>query len=183
MNVMWDIILSFFIGAWLIVMAVSEKADLSQRNYQNILYLSAQNRAETLKQILENDLHKAGIGITGPGSVFITSDSTGLSFKGDVDLDGIVDTVRYYEGNAAVKTENPNDIIVFRQSGSQSPESYTMGVCYIRFKYYNSENVRVYSPSAVKNIEYRFYLENPTGYNGNYPGIFIQGRVKPRNIR
>lgn len=185
MNVLWDISLSFIIGTMLILSVVQSNAELSDMYYLHIMHLSTQERAVIVKEILDQDIKRIGLGVTDSTAHLVVIDSATFRFNGDIDMDGIVENVIWYSASdtASDLTENPADIALFRTIDSGTPEKYNIGLLNLRFSYFNDNGSQVSVSDSVKQVGYRFYLESTEGYMGNFSGTYMEGRIRPMNLK
>jgi hypothetical protein len=143
-----DIIGPFiFFGAVLLIV-IGLNASLVESSSQNLLEVITQEKvtgyvagADTVAgaaRIVESDLYKVG-NQGAPG--IILADTTRLSFRGDVDNDGAVDTVRYFVNPyvAGGSGCNPKLRLSFlRRQNSQTGTSGRIPLSTFRLAYYDS---------------------------------------------
>lgn len=129
MNSLIDIVGSAAIGLYFVYMIMSFNIKMN-----DAINISAQNNMAlwdsiTLGQISDYDFNKIGFR-TDSVFVFSKAETTEIEFYGDLNNDGVVDTVQYIlldsaylakhdynfngRGNPASGTENPNDIPLYR---------------------------------------------------------------------
>jgi len=184
MDTLRDIILSFMIGTILVLAVIENNLDLTESGCRNIMYTSTQQSSLLIKEIIESDLKRIGLGLAAGSEIFAVADSNSVRFWGDVDLDGTPEMVMYYAGDSASAdyTENPSDVILYRQVDGGAAQNFTVGLIEMKFRYYDDGGNEVSVPEAIREIGYSLYFENPEGFNGVYPGTFISGKVRPKNI-
>jgi len=181
---MLDIAISVFIGIILIVMIFQLNTDMSLRNVENTLYLITQQNGSFLKELIESDLKKAGVGMPDSSTVITIAEPGRIQFRHDLDFDGTFETVTIYAGDvtSASFTENPNDVIFYRQIDGGTPLDYTIGLRRLSFRYFSATGNETAVLRNIRQIEYSVYVENTIGLGGDFSGIFIRNRVKPKNM-
>jgi len=179
-----DLVLSFIVGSMLIVMIMTFNNDLVDNNNINNMYLSVQENGMIFQDILRNDLKRCGLFVPDSMTTFTIADTNQVRFWADIDLDGSPNEVFYYVGDvsSAGFTENPNDIMLYRQIDSNPVETYSIGMLNLNFNYYDEDGNQTTVLSEIKEIEYTYNLESTFGYDEEYPGIYIEGRIKLKNV-
>lgn len=179
-----DVVFSIVIGSLVLLMIFSFNLDMVGKSNINNLYAAVQKNGFDMQEILRNDLKKIGLGVPADTAKFIIADSTRLKFKTDYNLDGVVNEIYYYLGSSSSAnfTVNPNDRLLYRKVDNNTPETYTIGIINFRFTYYNNSGNQTSDLNAIRQIEYNYYIESVVDYNGEYPGIYIQGKITPKNL-
>lgn len=185
MTALLDVMFSIVVGSLLLLMILAYNFDMVDQGYINNMYLNVQSTGIGFQEILKYDFKKIGLGVPDTTVVFIIADSNQIKFKADLDLDGSINEVHYYAGdlNSAGFTENPNDMLLYWKVDNDPVEHFSIGMTAIRFNYYDKDGNETAVLADIKHIGYSFYLESTFGYNGEFPGIFIRGRIKPKNIK
>jgi len=178
-----DVMFSIVLGSLLLLMILAYNFDMVDQNIINNMYLNVQSTGIGFQEILKYDLKKIGLGVPDTTVAFIIADSNQIKFKADLELDGSVNEIHYYAGDlsSAVFTENPNDILLYHRV--DDIDNFSIAVTAIRFNYYDKDGNETATLADIRHIEYSFYLESTFGYNGEFPGIYIRGRIKPKNIK
>ncbi|MCP4726272.1 MAG: hypothetical protein GY863_14605 [bacterium] len=184
MSAYLDVVFSIFLASLLLIMIIGYNNDLVEKNYINNMYLNVQQVGIDLKELLNYDLKSISLGITDTTIVFVIADSNTIKFKTDLGLDGSINEIYYYIGDVASagSTENPNDKILYRQIDGNPVESYSIGLIDLQFSYFNISGNQTSVLADIVQIEYSFSIENTFSYNGEYPGMYLQGRIRPKNI-
>lgn len=178
-----DVMFSIVLGSLLLLMILAYNFDMVDQNIINNMYLNVQSTGIGFQEILKYDLKKIGLGVPDTTVAFIIADSNQIKFKADIDLDGSINEIHYYAGdlNSADFTENPNDMLLYHRV-DDNPYGFSIAVTGIRFNYYDKDGNETATLADIRHIGYSFYLESTFGYNGEFPGIYIRGRIKPKNI-
>ena len=184
MGAFFDIALSILVGSLLLLMIVSYNNDMIETNGINGMYSIVQQAGMDFQDIFKNDLRKIGMGVPEGTAVFLDADSNLLRFNADLDLDGSLNQIIYYIGNTTTAnfTENPNDRMLFRRVDAGAIENYTYGIVDFSLIYYDEDGIQTTTLNDIRQVEYRCYMESTFGYGGEYPGIYVRGRIKPKNL-
>jgi len=184
MNVYLDIVFSIIIGSMLLLMILAYNFDMVETSSINNMYFAIQKNGFDLQEILRYDFRKIGLGVPDTSAVLSIADSTQVKFKTDLDLDGSINEIHYYLGDlsSADFTENPNDKLLYRKVDSNPPETYSIGLIDFNFTYYDENGGSTIILDDIRQLEYNYYLESTFGYNGEYPGMFIRGRINLKNL-
>ena len=184
MSVYLDILFSIVIGSPLLLMILTYNYSMMETNHINNMYSSVQKNGYEFQEILRNDFRNIGLFVPDTSAVFSIADSNQVKFKSDIDMDGSVNEIHYDIGSAgsAGFTENPDDRTLDRIVDGAPAETYSIGCIDFDFIYYDENGIQTVDLEEIKQIEYRYYLESTFGYNGEYPGIYIKGRIDLKNI-
>jgi hypothetical protein len=122
MQYILDYILSAILGAGLFLIMNSAN-EIAAENYS--MYNGDMVVQEMLTQtayLLEGELRNMGVGLPETMHSVIWADSSGIGFLSDVDLDGLVDTVRYFAGTTSemLGTMNELDRPLFRRVNNEN---------------------------------------------------------------
>jgi hypothetical protein len=118
--------------------------------------------------LLEGELRNMGVGIPESQQSVLWADSAGLGFLYDVDLNGIVDTVRYYAGTTAQMADTQNDLDrpLFRRINA-NPPLMVGAVTVFRLRYLTRGGVNIATPvtssqlSEIYSVEITMEVQNP----------------------
>ncbi len=102
MNTILDIIGSFIIGGFLLLIALTMLDTNTKHFYANGDDLIVQQNLTAITRTLEFDLKKMGYGIPEWNNIVITADSTDLKFRSDINRNGVIDTVQWAGFRAAI---------------------------------------------------------------------------------
>lgn len=184
MGVFLDIALSILVGSMVLLMILTFNNDMIENNNINGMYGAVQKTGMDLNDILKYDLVRIGLLVPESTVKFIIADSNEIKFKSDFDLDGNVNEIHYYVGDlsSAGSSENPNDKILYRKIDDDPVEDYSLGLISLSFTYYDDDGNETSTLNEIRQIEYSFYLESTFVFNEQYPGIYMRGRIKPKNL-
>jgi hypothetical protein len=168
MQYVLDYVLSAILGAGLIIIMNSAN-EIAAENYA--LYNGDMVVQEMLTQtayLLEGELRNMGVGIPESKESVVWADSSGIGFLYDVNLDGIVDTVRYFAGTPSemLQTMNELDRPLYRRVNN---ENLLMvgAVTVFRLRYLTRAGVALSTPvpsdqlSEIYSVDITMEVQNP----------------------
>ncbi|MCU0343475.1 MAG: hypothetical protein MUF28_06595 [Ignavibacterium sp.] len=101
-------------------------------------------------------------------------DSVSISFRSDIDNNGVIDTIRYFisDTSALSNTPNPRDMLLYRKTNSDYPFVLANNVTRFRLTYLNTFLAEVPPPiilnTAVNYIRIEIRVEDPFAYDNKY---------------
>ena len=118
-----------------------------------------------------------------PSVAMLAAKSDSISFKGDLQNTGTVNTVQYYLGpvSGLAKTKNPRDRVLYRVEDGKVIGA-SMGVTSLSFSYYNSDGYATSAPDSVRSIRVKFTLESPSPVDTTYATLSWEKRFYPKNL-
>ncbi len=182
MNVILDILGASLIGGIVMLLVVNLNAYSQETKYASDADLRLQQDAKTLAEILNDDLRK--IGYKYSGTAITEAGQQRISFKGDINNDGIMDQVTYFLGSKddADATPNPNDRVLFRVVNNDTTGGPTLGLTDLRFSYLNSKEIATAVPDSVCYVKAEIWVETVLPVGGEYPFTYWEMTINPRNI-
>ena len=195
-----DILGSTIIGGMLllILLRLNDSAVANSFQYNGELIIQ-KNLVEVVK-LLEFDLRKIGYcadwtALPDPSKSIIAVDTSSITYLTDLPTsanpngDGVVDTLRYYLGDAEElsSTPNPNDRMLYRKVNSNSPLGANLGVTKFEFKFYNTFGNEIpfpiVVPGEIQSMQIDLAVEDIAAYNNEYRRVFWrQIRLAARNL-
>jgi hypothetical protein len=109
---------SVMIGGMVLVSFQQFNSDVSRDMYVDTLDHIAYNNLDEVKQLIEYDFMRIGLGVNdAQKAIVINADTTDVTFVMDSDGNGTSETYHYYLSTitAASGTKNPNDKFLLRQ--------------------------------------------------------------------
>ncbi|MDP2362227.1 MAG: hypothetical protein Q8M94_00505, partial [Ignavibacteria bacterium] len=103
-----------------------------------------------------------------------SGDSTSISFRSDIDNNGVIDTISYFisDTSALSHTPNPRDMILYRKINSDFPFVLANNITRFRLTYLNSILGEVNPPivltTAVNYIRIEIRIEDPYAFDNKY---------------
>ena len=174
---------SFIIGGMLLLSILSLNADIMQTATINNLGTNAQQNVTNIVSILEYDFRKMGYRVPSATVVITALSDTTISFLGDVDNNGTVDTVSYYLGPTSEPsgTENPNDRYLYRRVNGTAND-VALGITSWTLTYHDiSGNVTIFEAN-VRSIRISFTVETIIPFDMTYGSARWEGRFTPKNL-
>jgi len=204
MNQIHDILGSIIIGGIVLLMLITFNGNVMQSAGVQTFKTIVQGNLTTVTDILEFDLRKMGyrISVTQDSSI-ILADSTRIRFKGDIDDNGIMDTVWYYIDTAkAYLTNNPRDRVLHRKLNSEAPVNMYVGMIGLKIQYYGNNdspinNTPVSATGSIKSVKVALRIESTDRFfdtrksqfisnpfnDTTYAGAYWERKIKPQNTR
>jgi len=172
---------SFIIGGFLLLSVMKLNTAVMSNSAQSTMDLTAKTNVETLSEIISFDLRKIGYNNTGI-SVYAAS-SVRLSFVGDLDNDGTVDSV-IWQADTSVSlpaTENPADFPVYRIVNGDTTSFFTSTTVF-ELSYYDSKGSLAAGHSDIRGVQVEMTCESPESVGAEYIQSSWEKRFYPRNI-
>jgi len=183
-DIIIDIVGSIILAGLLILTVNTGVADLNQTTYEQTYTLNSQTNIVALARIIEHDFVK--IGFRAPEPVILKADSQGIVFQSDLSNDGSIESVTYSLGAPtdppASATANPRDFTLYRRISGESALGLSSGLVEFRFTYFDSTGAVTTSPDEVDAIQVRVRLETEEPVDGDYPGVFWEKTIYPKNL-
>jgi hypothetical protein len=124
MATIFDIIMSILIGGILMIVVLSANDLTAETSYTLKGDLFVQENLVSIVQIVEGEVRNMGYNVPDTMAAIVTAKDTAIGFLEDINLDGTIDTVRYFTGsvNELVGTQNDSDRLLYRQvnNGTQN---------------------------------------------------------------
>jgi len=194
-STIFDVISSIVIGGFLLIIITQMYANVSENTYNNTNDLIVQENLVALVRIIETDFRKIGYcadpsKIPDPSKSILSADEHSISFKTDVDNDGIVDILRYSTGlpSGLTTTPNPRDRLIYRTVNGTASYGISLGVVIFDFMYFNAIGDSLSFPITNSNEIYAMrlsvLLESPFAYDTTYTyAYWRQLRLAARNLK
>ena len=181
MGTMLDILGSVIVGG-LVILGMSQFIlDRQAAMIESTDETTAHILNESVTTTLMNDLRKIGHNVKTPPA-FLLCRPTALTALGDIDNNGVVDTIRYWWSGAVTSTPNPNDSLLFRQINSQPVSGMDVGLVNLRFVYTDVNNAATTTPSMVRSVVVSIATQGKLPTDEEYPEAFSEFRISPRNL-
>ncbi len=190
-----DILGSMIIGSILLTTTWRLSDAATEKTYNGSGELSLQQNLVTIAQIIENDFRKIGFcedwnKLADPSKAIISADLSSIKFFTDTDLDGSLDSVRYYLGPTSelYQTPNPRDRMLYRVVNNEQPGGSNLGITQFYMIYYDALgdtiNLPITIPGEIASVEINVTVENVAAYDTSYSSAFWrQIRMVARNLR
>lgn len=117
MDSMVTLVGSIVIGGIFLIGLLAFHGDVVDYSHEKMFELLTQETTASLMEIIDHDFRRLGSGWPlSSKAIEALVDITDITFRADIDRDGVYEIVRYYvsEPAAATSTPNPNDVILYR---------------------------------------------------------------------
>jgi hypothetical protein len=197
MQIFYDLIISIAIGGTILLSLLSFNGYIVQKAGDEAVQATTQSNLTTLTDVLEYRLRKMGYCVpSSPDSAIVIADSSKIKFKGDVDGDGVADTVTYsLDPTLSTGNANGNTMILKCTVNSQATQLVNIGVTKFRLWYFdvNGNPITVYpapKPSLIKSFKIAVNVESKVpfvvereSYDKLNPGVYWEKVIKPKNLK
>ncbi len=198
MSTMIDIVgAALFYGAVMLIV-LKLNSSMMEASYQHNLRVMSQEQVsgiDTLAgaaRILEKDFSKIG---SNTSLAFVTADSNRITFNGDVDNNGVVDSVKYSLVALSIPPGgNPNlKYRLIRKQNTESGIGGGIGVSQFRLTYYDSLGRALSSPvssgsfSRIRSIKVQMQTQSNVRVKNDIDSTFASSYwekvISPKNLR
>ena len=204
MNQLHDLIGSIIIGGIVLLMLTAFNGNVMESSGIQFFKNTVQGNLTTVTDILEYDFRKMGYRVSPTqDSAIVYADTSKITFKGDFDDNGVMDTLQYYIDTVkASLTPNPNDKVLHRKLNSTLPQSMYIGATRFKVQYYGKNDTLikttpVLTTSKIKAVKITMSLESTNRIFDNrkgqrlsnpwsdttYAGVYWERKIKPVNVR
>ncbi len=191
-----DVLGSILLAGFLLLIITRLDGSIVDSTFGTTSDETVQENLTTLVRIIETDFRKIGYcsdpsQIPDPTKSIIAADQHGITFRTDVDNDGVVDTLRYYVGTTASlsRTPNPRDFMLYRSIvNKKETTGFSLGVTTFDFLFYDAMSdpiaFPVTTPNAIYAMRLSILLESPFAYDTSYSyAYWRQIRLAARNLK
>jgi hypothetical protein len=165
MHTVLDSVFSLILGGLILLSIHRFNTGMAEVNVEKAVTTSVQMNVRAIGEVLETDIRKAGLS-NFTRSNFIHAESTSVAFRGDLDGDGELDSVRYHLGTTPDATQiNPRARVLYRTVNGSAPFPIHLGITRLRFRYYDAAGNQlqtapeVPAPAAIRSVELAFSIE------------------------
>ncbi len=174
---------SFLIGGMLLLSILALNASIMETATMNSLGTNAQENVTVIVSILDYDFRKMGYRVASDTTAIRNMTSTTITFLGDVDDNGSVDTVNYYLGPTSepTGTDNPNDRYLYRNINGTAFD-VALGMTTWNLSYYGADGTVTATPASVRSIRVTFTVQSMVPFDTTYGEARWEGRFSPKNL-
>lgn len=182
MSIILDILGSLAVRATIVVVILNVNVSLHtllyRRTAQSIVKQNVSTASETIRE------HVNLAGLNAMSTPFLVANPSEVKFLGDVDGNGVADTVHYYLGPTSELsgTTNPTDRKIYRILGSGQPYDFASGVSQMNFEYFDINGLPTTDPNLIKSVSVELVMESGYPFDGAYPSSYWQSHLFPPNI-
>ena len=183
MGVMFDIIGSILVRTAIVLIVLRMNVSLNTMVNETVAHSTIQQELAILRDVMGADFEYAGLTVP-TGTAFLIAVPNQIKFKGDIDGDGIAETVYYYYGPASElsNTPNPNDKKLYRQIDGGIPLNIANGVTKCIFTYYNGTGSQTTDMTQIKMFSISVIMQDGTPINDKYPASYWEQSFFPLNL-
>jgi len=165
MAIVIDLIGSMILAGFVTLLGLRLNANISNSAQSYKADVIVQENLVSLVQSIEYDFRKMGYRVQDPTQVILRADSDHITFRGDINDNGVIDTVEWYLGGYVTSTPNPRDRILYRRlrpvaSGTGLIGSLP-GVTVFGLKYLNHEAMPPSTLGQIWIVETTLRVESP----------------------
>jgi hypothetical protein len=208
-NQLYDLLGSIIIGGIVLLMLTAFNGNVMEGAGNQFFKTAVQTNLTNVTNIIENDFRKMGYRVSPTqDSSIIYADSNKITFKGDFNDDGVIDTLQYYIDTVrAYLMPNPRTKVLHRKLNSLPPQDMYIGATTFRLQYYKRNDslmtnslitaTPVAATSKIKSVKLSMSIESPYHFLDNrnderlsnpwndttYAGVYWERNMKPVNLR
>lgn len=175
---------SIVIGGIFLLGILSFHGGVVDYSHNRTFELLTQETTASFMEIITYDFQRIGSRVSSPALAIVAADTSSITFLGDVDDDGNVETVRYALSDtaAAASSENPNDRILYRIVDSDTTIGVPAGVRRFRLTLYNRTGGPPTNVMDVHMLDVLLMVESKFQYDGNYTRAIWEKRITPKSL-
>lgn len=185
MSSVLEIVGATIIGGFIILIIFNLNSTILESTTLQKYDKIAQGNITSLVEEIDYDLKKIGYRASDPA--IITADTNAISFKYDLNNDGVEETVNYFLSDTTVlsNTPNPRDMLLYRTINGAGGQLQTsnLGVTGFRLWYYNSAGNLTTTPADIRSIKYELTVESVLPYDDEYAVTHVSRLIQPNNLR
>jgi len=183
MGVILDLIASMVVRGAIVYIVLTMNISLNELLYEKAQYAIVKQNTATMADVLRNDFRYIGYGVS-VGNAFLLADSNQVKFQGDIDNDGVVDTLHFSTGPVTemAGTLNPLDRIIYRRRNAGTPFDLGHGVTQFHLSYYDESGNVTSALSEIKTFKVRLVVQGEQEINRYYPTSIWESYILPSNL-
>jgi hypothetical protein len=181
MSTIFDIIMSVLLGGILLLTVLCASDITAETSCMLNGDLFVQQMLISIVQIVEGEVRNMGYDVPDTTAAVVSAEDTAIGFLEDMNLDGNIDTVRYFTGPVSeVKgTQNDSDRFLYRRVNS-APKNAIGVVTRFHLRYFTQGEADTLTPpvgalylKSIRIVEITLEVQNP------YAEYRHQSQVKP----
>jgi hypothetical protein len=166
MAVVLDIVGSMLIAGFVLMMGMKMNSTMVNSRDSFNADVTVQENMVALVQTIEFDFRKMGYMVDDPTTVIQVADTSHIRFVGDVNDDGIIDTVDWSLGGPVTSSPNPNDRLLVRTVSPSAAMGGSSvigipGITEFGLRYLNQEGQPAITKGQIWLVETTIRLESP----------------------
>ena len=183
MGVILDLVASMVVRGAIVYIVLTMNISLNELLYEKTQYAIVKQNTATIGDVLRVDFRYIGYGVT-TGNALLLADTSEVRFCGDMDNNGVVDTMHFYIGPVTemAGTLNPADRIIYRRTNSGTALDFGHGVTQFFLTYYNETGAVTSTLSEIRTLKVRLVVQGEQEINRYYPTSIWESYILPPNI-
>lgn len=176
-----SLISSFVIGTIILLSLVKVNLSLVKNSMDSMNDQLAKVNINNVSTVVSHDFRKMGYGISG--SSLLEASPMKITFKGDLEDDGVVDQITWEmdKSQAVNETPNPDDYVLLRTvNGNSIP--IKMGIVKFDLSYYDDQNQPTNILDDVRRVEVKLVCESTEPVDGKYMASAWEKTFAPLSI-
>lgn len=169
----FDLLNSILIGGIVLLASMGLFLYFSNYSQTTVSYELTQKNITEVGEVLDHDFNKLGYRVTTTPKI-VSIDSTQICFLSDLNNDGTVDSVKYFQ-------RYDSDTNVVRRVSFGAQKEWQMGVKKFHIAGLDSLSNTTYNVSAIRSLYVKLYLTSST-ISGEKVGSFWEKRFILRNL-
>lgn len=181
----FKLLLSIVVASLFMIVIRQSNNYLSEQGRERAVDTITARHMQQIANLIQFDFSRLGLNLKGNDQAIIEAKPHRIVFKSDFDLDGVVETIRYYlsDSTAAGSTENPHDKILYRVVDDQPDIDVPLGVTTFELKYYDwPEGNETTDLTKIRTIEVNLQVQNTFSVDDTYAGYSWRTRTSPPNL-
>ncbi|MEX2117201.1 MAG: hypothetical protein WEB37_09950 [Bacteroidota bacterium] len=180
---MLDLVASMVVRGAIVYIVLTMNISLNELLYEKAQYAIVKQNTATMSDVLRNDFRYIGYAVSS-GNAILIADSNQIKFQGDIDNNGVLDTMHFYIGlvTEMAGTPNPSDRIIYRRRNSGTPFVFGHGVTQFLLTYYKANGNVTTSLGEIKSLKVRIVVQGEQEINRYYPTSIWEAYLQPSNI-
>jgi hypothetical protein len=172
-----DLVGSIAIGGFVLIMLLGLYVYFDHVSRSTVMSEVQQTTITEFGKVIEHDFNKMGYRVMG-GNKILFLDSTRISFLGDLNDDGAVDSVTY------TKVNMDQGVNLIRYTSLDASKSFTMPLVDFSFQAFDSTGSMTNNPGTVQSIQINLLLEKrvETSDTKEKLGAYWIRRIVPKNL-
>ncbi|MBN2013289.1 hypothetical protein JW960_28420 [candidate division KSB1 bacterium] len=165
---------SIMIGAMLLVSIVAFNSGLAFRGFDQTTDTMLHGELRLVSEVMLNDFRKIGFQVIPPSDGLKAISDTSIQFEGDIDGDGVPETVDYYLGNesSSPQTLNPYDRALYRRIDGGTEMTLSPGVTKFILTYFDGGGYETADPISVDCIDIQLDIASPSNHVDDKAYVF-----------
>jgi hypothetical protein len=172
---------SLFIGGLVFLLLIGLWGRIGGSAVTQTMTTVVQENAANAANVMEHEMRAMGYGVPMSDSAYILrADSTGISFRADLNDDGHVDTLTYAVGPG---WGNPASMSIYRSFNSNPPAPVATGLTAFALKYRDAHGNAPATLRDIRALTIAMTLQGDSDLAGVRAGEYWERTIKPNNLR